>query len=330
MIVAGASGSGKSVTLNYIISWIIEHHFYGQVTLLLFDLKRGVEFAPYANSKHLLRPIVETPEDAVDKLLFLLDLIEQRYTELKQEGYRSVYETGGAYPSIVLVIDEYAELVAQNRSIASLIVRIAAIGRAAGVHIILATQRPSVKVISGDIKANFPVRIGFRVPTATDSRVVIDRNGCELLTGYGDGFMVSPHYNTPLRFQAAMITAEAIRELCLKDKITGLRGKALEQQYEKDIAEFYGIEYTPATISNESLSTENTFLTTAAKVTIWILSNLWKILVFVLKITWQVMLWALEFIIAVTIGAIAGIAVGFVDALFDSKPTRRRRRRRRW
>lgn len=176
MLVAGSAGSGKSYFLHTIIKQLLKTG----AAIHIFDPKQ-VDFREY---KGTVDTYADTPEDIELGLLTLVDLMEARYTDLAAQGHRNVKEAGTA--PIFVIIDEYADLTHQNSSMPKTVQRLAQKGRAAGIHIVLATQRASTKVISGDVKVNFPVKAVFRMAKATDSLVMLDEKGAEKLKGKGD------------------------------------------------------------------------------------------------------------------------------------------------
>jgi DNA segregation ATPase FtsK/SpoIIIE, S-DNA-T family len=178
ILVAGATGSGKSVCINSMIAGIVDTGL-GSLQLALADPKY-VEFKRYAQLNCLVGPVASEPADISEMLAWLIEEMNLRYA-------RGVGRVLNQF--ITLVIDEYADLVTRNRGVERKLIQLAQKGRAAGIHIILATQRPSVDIVTGAIKANFPVRIAFQVATGTDSRVILDEQGAEKLCGLGDGII---------------------------------------------------------------------------------------------------------------------------------------------
>ena len=214
LLLAGATGSGKSVLLHSLICSILTRRNWQEVQFFFIDLK-GVELSAYVGLPHT-EAYADKVSDSLSLLGGLIGVMEERYVELARLGVRSAHEctremTKLDMTPIVLVIDEYADLVLQNKEADTLLARLAAKSRAAGIHIILSTQRPSVKVVTGLVKANFPVRIAGAVPTKTDSRVILDSNGADALIGKGD--MLLSVDGKLERFQSAMITHETVAEL---------------------------------------------------------------------------------------------------------------------
>lgn len=175
---------------------------------------KQVEFKPYENHSLLASPVATTPTAALDLLQRAYQIMEQRYAELAARGLRSIDEARQDYYRLVVVIDELANLMfTSKKDTEGLIENIAAKGRAAGVHLIVATQNPTVKVITGRIKANIPSRIAFTTASITDSRVILDYGGAEKLTGAGDGLYKSPKETALTRFQAALITDDEVHRM---------------------------------------------------------------------------------------------------------------------
>ena len=213
LLVAGATGSGKSVCINSVICGLVERYTPNELQLILIDPKR-IELARFKELKHLKRDVITSVYDAENALKKLIRQMELRYENMERYGYTDISQADG--PRIVVVIDEYADLVLQIPLIPLLVAKLAQKGRAAGIHLVLATQRPSVDVIDGVIKANFPARIAFSVATGTDSRVILDRSGAERLTGMGDGLLLLGGKIT--RFQGAFVDNDSIGELVEKNK----------------------------------------------------------------------------------------------------------------
>jgi S-DNA-T family DNA segregation ATPase FtsK/SpoIIIE len=218
MLIAGTTGSGKSVCINTIILSLLYHSTYKDIRFLMIDPKR-LELPMYNPIPHLLRPAVTQPRKTVDELEKLVNIMEMRYRDFAREGVRDIdgYNTkmrkkgGDIKPYILIVVDELADLMLTAPSeIEENITRLAQMSRAVGIHLILATQRPSVDVITGLIKANFPCRIAFQVASKTDSRTILDMNGAESLLGRGDMLFLPPGKGTPVRLHGAYISTEEI------------------------------------------------------------------------------------------------------------------------
>lgn len=218
-LVAGTTGSGKSVFLNSIICSIMMARTPRQVGLVLIDPKQ-VEFNPYQGIPFLRTPVVTNMKDsfrAIDDLVFEM---ERRYALFKDAGFQNyddyVRAAGNSIMSperIVCMIDEFADLILTNKEVEEPIVRLAQKGRAAGIHLVIATQRPVVKVVTGLIKANVPVRVAFRVSSNLESRIILDQGGAEYLVGKGDMIFSHPELHKPIRLQAPWVSPDDIANL---------------------------------------------------------------------------------------------------------------------
>ncbi len=219
LLIAGSTGSGKSVAINGIITSILLNARPSQVKLMLIDPKK-VELGVYNGIPHLLSPVVSEPKKAARALQKVVSEMENRYELFAKYGQRkiSTFNEFAAknnqendvkiqpMPYIVVIVDELADLMMTvSNDVEAAIIRLAQMGRAAGIHMILATQRPSVDVITGLIKANVPSRIAFAVSSGIDSRTIIDTNGAEKLLGRGDMLFLPIDSNTPIRVQGAFI-----------------------------------------------------------------------------------------------------------------------------
>lgn len=210
MIIAGTTGSGKSVCTNSIIMSILYHASPEEVRLILVDPK-VVEFAPYDGIPHLLIPVVTNPQKAAGALNWAVIEMERRYALCAQygvrdlKGYNAIAERNEGMkklPQILIIIDEFADLMmASSKEVESAVIRIAQKARAAGIHLIIATQRPTVDVITGLIKSNVPSRIGMSVKSAQDSRIILDCSGAETLLGNGDLLFYPNGWREPKRVQ---------------------------------------------------------------------------------------------------------------------------------
>jgi S-DNA-T family DNA segregation ATPase FtsK/SpoIIIE len=211
MLVAGQTGSGKSVMINALLTSLLYRNSPSDLKLILVDPKK-VELAPYEEIPHLLTPVITEPEKCISALKWAVAEMERRYNALAEEKKRNIAEYNAikkeaGMPYIVIVIDELADLMMMAaRDVEALIVRIAQKARAVGIHLVLATQRPSVDVITGLIKANVPSRIAFAVPSQVDSRTIIDGAGAEKLLGMGDMLYKTAEMPTSKRVQGALIT----------------------------------------------------------------------------------------------------------------------------
>ncbi|MDB5175854.1 MAG: cell division FtsK/SpoIIIE [Candidatus Saccharibacteria bacterium] len=210
LLVAGQTGSGKSVMINTFLTSLLYHNSPSDLKLILVDPKQ-VEMAPYNDIPHLLTPVINEPEKCISALKWAVAEMERRLRTMAEVGKRNIGEYNNlkkeeGMPYIVIVIDELADLMMMAaRDVEALIVRLAQKARAAGIHLVLATQRPSVDVITGLIKANVPARIAFTVASQVDSRTIIDQMGAEKLLGRGDMLLLTSDMPKPKRVQAALI-----------------------------------------------------------------------------------------------------------------------------
>ena len=220
LLVAGSTGSGKSVCMNSIIASILMRYHYDEVKLVLVDPKK-VEMSHYNGIPHLLWPVVTDPKKASVALQRIVAIMDERYetfaeTNVKKiEEYNTMVEKnpnkGTKMPYIVVIIDELADLMmVASKEVEGSIQRITQLARAAGIHLIVATQRPSTNVITGIIKANIPSRISFAVASFVDSRTILDRGGAEKLLGKGDMLFMPIGVNNPIRIQGCFITDEEV------------------------------------------------------------------------------------------------------------------------
>jgi S-DNA-T family DNA segregation ATPase FtsK/SpoIIIE len=218
LLVAGATGAGKSVCLNTILASLLVSATPDQVQMLMIDPKR-VELAVFNGIPHLIKEVIADPRLAAGGLFEMTKEMEARYERFAKAGVRKIEEYNAKYPSerlpyVVIVIDELADLmlVAPAR-VETTIMRLAQLGRATGIHLIVSTQRPSVDVITGLIKANIPSRIAFAVSSQADSRVILDMNGAERLLGRGDMLYLPIDAPKPIRSQGALITGNEVTRL---------------------------------------------------------------------------------------------------------------------
>ncbi len=213
LLVAGQTKAGKSVMINIFLTSLLYHNSPADLKLILVDPKY-VEMEPYNDIPHLLTPVVNDPEKCISALKWAVAEMERRYRRLKDEKHRNIDEYNAAkqeegMPYIVIVIDELSDLMQMAaRDVEALIVRIAQKARAVGIHLVLATQRPSVDVITGLIKANVPARMAFTVASQVDSRTIIDKVGAEGLLGKGDMLLLTSDLPKPRRIQGALISTE--------------------------------------------------------------------------------------------------------------------------
>lgn len=243
LLIAGSTGSGKSIALNAMLVSLLCRLTPDQLKLILIDPKR-LEFAAYADIAHLLFPIVTDPRKATPALRWVVQEMEQRYQMIAECGARSVHDYNRmaqdrsdmqTLPYIVVIIDELADLMmTASKDIEDLIARIAQMARAAGIHLIVATQRPSVDVITGLIKVNFPSRISFRVTSKIDSRTILDAPGAEKLLGRGDMLFMDSHSPILRRVHGAYVSDQEIHELV--DHIRSERTVEYLELDEQDIA----------------------------------------------------------------------------------------------
>jgi len=222
LLVAGATGSGKSVCVNALIACLLLQNSPEDLKLLLVDPKR-VEMAGYAGVPHLIAPVVVEADQTVMALRWVCQEMDRRYKEFARTRVRNIegYNTGAAkrkeprLPYLCVFIDELADLMMVSPDeVERSICRLAQMGRATGIHMVIATQRPSVDVVTGLIKANFPARIAFAVSTQIDSRVILDAPGAEQLLGRGDMLFMSPEGNRLLRLQGCWVSDEELRAIC--------------------------------------------------------------------------------------------------------------------
>jgi S-DNA-T family DNA segregation ATPase FtsK/SpoIIIE len=221
LLIAGATGTGKSVCVNALICNLLLSNTPDELRLIMVDPKR-VELTGYNGIPHLLAPVVVETERVVGALQWVLREMDQRYHKLAQEGTRNISEynnkvevrSGQKLPRLVVFIDELADLMmlAPDETERT-ITRLAQLARATGIHLVISTQRPSVDVVTGLIKANFPARIAFAVASGVDSRVILDQPGAERLLGKGDMLFQAPDAPAPLRLQGAWVSEGEIQRL---------------------------------------------------------------------------------------------------------------------
>ena len=218
LLIAGQTGSGKSVMINTLLSSLLYRNSPADMRLILVDPKQ-VEMTPYQDIPHLLTPIITEPEKTISALKWAVNEMERRYTLLAEVKVRDIKSYNSKKPEepmpyIVIVIDELADLMMiAARDVEALIVRLAQKARAVGVHLVLATQRPSVDVITGLIKANVPARIAFTVASQVDSRTILDQIGAEKLLGQGDMLLLTPSMSKPKRIQGAWVTDDEVNKI---------------------------------------------------------------------------------------------------------------------
>lgn len=248
LLIAGATGSGKTVCVNSIVMSMLYSSTPQEVKFVMIDPKM-VELAPFNGLPHLLCPVITDHKKVSSALNWVVNEMEDRYTLLAQAGVRNIEgynEKKERIPYIVVIIDELADLmVVAAAQIENAITRLAQLSRAVGIHLILATQRPSVDVITGVIKANFPARISFKVASKVDSRTVLDMNGADKLVGKGDMLFLKPGEAKPIRAQGSLIQDKEIERVVEfirsqqepiydEDLIKEQEKKALHMDLEKD------------------------------------------------------------------------------------------------
>ncbi len=255
ILIAGATGAGKSVCVNGFLCSILFSRSPEDVKMILIDPK-VVELQPYDGIPHLLTPVITDPKDAVNALKYLVYEMEERYKILGKIGVRSIVEyrkmikegklSMSLMPFIVCVVDEFADLMTTvGKEAEMLFARLTAKARAVGIHLVLATQRPSADVITGVIKSNVPARIAFQVISYQDSRIILDQKGAEKLLGQGDMLYLSPTQPHPVRLQGAFLDKEEV-DLVVE------HWKSLGEPNYIDIADILGLEDEESSFSGST------------------------------------------------------------------------------
>ncbi|OGZ18694.1 MAG: hypothetical protein A2175_00175 [Candidatus Nealsonbacteria bacterium RBG_13_42_11] len=255
LLVAGSTGTGKTIFLNSLIASLLYQNSPAILRFILIDPKR-VEFSAYHELPHLLTPVIFDAQRSVNSLKWLTSEMERRFDVLSGNGSRDINsynakvskEGGETLPYIVLIVDELADLMAaKGREMEAGVVRLAQMSRAVGIHLVLATQRPSVEVITGLIKANVTSRVTFQVASQVDSRTVLDMAGAEKLLGLGDMLFVSAEVAKPKRVQGAYVSEKEIRKV-----VDYIKSENPAPQIEEGILENHLAEELEKTLENES------------------------------------------------------------------------------
>ena len=260
VLIAGTTGSGKSVLLNAFIATLLFRASPHEIKLILVDPKR-VELSEYNDIPHLLTPVIIEPEKILSALKWAMQEMDRRYKLFHDAQVRNINgynELSGfqALPYIVIIVDELQNLMEfAPVEVENAIVRLAAMARATGVHLVVATQRPSVDVITGLIKANIPCRIAFNVSSMIDSRVILDQPGAEKLLGKGDMLYVPPDASKPMRIQGIYVSDTEIRNLIAFLKRSGIEPEYTEEVIQMPIGKIAGIPGAKDELFEEAVRT---------------------------------------------------------------------------
>ncbi len=234
LLIAGATGTGKSVMINSLLTTLLYRNSPSSLKLILVDPKR-VELTPFNGVPHLLAPVITEDDQTISALKWAVAEMQRRYKLFTDAGKRNIAEYNHGKPEepmpyIVIVIDEMAQLMGTaGRDAEGLIVQLAQLARATGIHLVLATQRPSVNVITGLIKANIPARVAFTVASQVDSRTILDQSGAEKLLGKGDMLFISPELIKPMRVQGALIQLKEV------NAVNGYLKQQRQPQYNEEV-----------------------------------------------------------------------------------------------